>query len=903
MKWPWPSLPVGRRRRDEELDEEIRAHIAMSARQRVERGATADEARAAARREFGNVGLVKETTRDEWSSAWIERFAQDVRYGLRMMRRSPGFTVVTVLTLALGIGANTAIFSLVDAVMLRMLPVQRPVELVQVVGRTMGSRGEGTSGGPSFLTNPIWEAIRDRQDVFSGAFAWSRRQFDLAQGGEAQYADGLYVSGDYFRTLGVRPAAGRLLTTRDDVRGCAGAAILSYGFWQERYGGDQGAIGRVITLNDQPFQIVGVSAPGFSGMDVGAKFDVAIPLCSEAIVVGAGSNLDRRQAFWLQIIGRMKPGVSTAQVNARLGSLTPPILAATAPQTWKPADQRNYLKMTIASVPGGTGISDLRDRYDRPLLTLMAVVGLVLLIACANIASLLLARATGRRKEMSLRLAIGASRWRLIRQLLTECILLSLSGALLGILFARWGQVLLVRFISTSRNKLFLDFALDRRVLGFTAGAAVLTGLLFGVLPSVLSTRVDLGSAMKGAHWGGPGRDGKFRPAKWIVAGQIAMSLALLTGAGLFLRSFTKLATLDVGFDRTGVLVVNIDAHNAHLAAPQLLVLYDQILERMRGLPGVTCASQSVVTPISGSTWNNFIHPEVPHPPTGRDALVDFNYVSPDYFAALRTPLLSGREFNKDDTASSQGVAVVNEALAAKFFPGADAVGKYFSVEPALGQTATETEVVGIVKDAKYNAVRENSPPTAYFPLTQITGTSPEHTSLELRTAGPPTAIETAAAASVGAINETLTLQFATLQSQVDDSLMPDRLLATLSGFFGGLALLLAMIGLYGVLSYIVTQRKKEIGVRMAIGAGRRDIVRLVLRDVGIVLFVGCAAGVLIAEMAARFVASMLFGIEPYDVATIGIAMGLLAAAGVLAGYLPARRASRMDPMAVLREE
>jgi putative ABC transport system permease protein len=889
MKWPW-------RRRYDELDEEIRAHIEMSVRERVERGESPDAARAAARREFGNVGLVKETTRDVWGWVWIERLAQDVRYGLRMMGRSPGFTIVAVLTLALGIGANTAIFSLVDAVMLRMLPVQHPEELVQVVSGNGGS----SDATESWLTNAIWEALRDRQNIFSGAFAWSRMQFDLARGGEARIADGIYVSGDYFRTLGVRPAAGRLLTTSDDVRGCTGVAVLSYGFWRAQYGGEQSAVGKMITLEDHPFQIVGVSGPGFTGMDVGNKFDVAIPICAEESIDGTSNMLDQRSAWWLRVMGRLKPGVSAEKAGARLVSLSPAIMTEAAPPDWKADEQRNFLKMNLTSLPGGTGISSIRDRYDRPLRTLMMVVGLVLLIACANIASLMLARATGRRKEMAVRLAIGASRWQLIRQLLAECIVLSVAGALLGILFARWGQAMLLRFISTSRESFFLDFALDWRVLGFTAGAALLTGLLFGVLPSLISTRISLSSAMKGTQAEDAERRSRFRPARWIVAAQVALSLALVMVAGLFLRSFTKLMTLDLGFDRTGVLIMNVNARNAHLASGDVSTLFEQILERLQGLPGVISASESVLTPISDNAWSNNIHSDVPHPPSARNAFI--NYVSPGYFTTLRTPLLSGRDFTNQDTAGSQGVSIINETMAAKFFPGMDAIGRTFTRDNAPGQAPTKNLVVGIVKDAKYRSLRENNRPTAFFPLTQIS-TPWDRPSFELRTTGPPSAVASAAADATGDVNKEVSVQFTTVEQQVDDSLTPDRLLATLSGFFGALALLLAMVGLYGVLSYIVVQRRKEIGVRMAIGAGRGDIVRLVLRDVGFVLLVGCTAGVVIAELTGRFLSKMLYGIEPHDVATVAIAVALLAAAGVIAGYLPARRAARLDPMAVLREE
>ena len=437
MKWPW-------RNRHNELDEEIRAHIEMSAHEREERGESADEARAAAHREFGNVGLVKETTRDTWSYVWMERLWQDVQYGLRMMRRSPGFTIIAVLTLALGIGANTAIFSLVDAVMLRMLPVQNPEQLARILFRSPASPRPRQSA-----TNPIWEQVRDHQDAFSGVIAWSPQMFDLAEGGEVNNINGIYASGDYFTVLGVRPAAGRLMTASDDARGCSGVAVLGYGFWQSHYAGAESAVGSLIRLNGHAFPIIGVSQRGFFGTDVGDKLDVAIPTCAEAVLAGKDSSLDVRDDWWLSMMGRLKPGVTVEQADARMKVLSSPLFGAVVPQDWPAKYQDIFRKYTFAILPGATGtggFGGLRQEYSPPLEILMFVVGLVLLIACANIASLLLARSAARQKEIAVRLSLGASRARLIRQVLTESVVLSGVGAIFGVLFARWGSALLVRF-------------------------------------------------------------------------------------------------------------------------------------------------------------------------------------------------------------------------------------------------------------------------------------------------------------------------------------------------------------------------------------------------------------------------------------------------------------------------
>jgi len=886
-----------RGRVEAELEAEIRDHLEQRVGQYMAKGAKPSEAWLAARREFGGTEQSKEECREMRKVNWIEEFALDVRYGLRMLTKNPGFTAVAILTLALGIGANTAIFSLMDTVMVRLLPVQKPEELVQVA---MLTHGFGRSPRKSY-TNPIWESLQTHQDVFAGVFAWGSAEFNLSPTGVAENVRGNYVSGGYFPALGVRAAEGRLIGPDDDRRGCAGVAVLGYGFWQRRYGA-QPVSGKMISLNGHPFQIIGVSAAGFFGTEVGTAFDVAAPICSEAIIEGTNSSLEQRSAWWFRVMGRRRRGVSDAQIAARLGVVSPQIFAESLPSNWKPSDQKLFLGFTLTALPAGNGISSLRSEYDLPLKALMAIAGFVLLLACANIASLLLARGAARRKEIGVRLALGASRMRLVRQLLTESVLLSAAGALPGILFAMWGSRLIVRAISTGSEKISLDLAMDGRILGFTAAAAVVTGILFGVLPALRATRVSLAGTMKGANSKNAGGDTKFRAGRWTVAAQVALSLVLVATAGLFLRSFTNLVTLDAGFDRNNVLLASAELHNAGLHGAEFAATRDEILQGIRALPGVISASASMVTPVGNRTWDDFIVVDGDRAPQGDDRDVHLNYVTPDYFATLRSGMMAGRDFDERDTATAQQVAIVNQALVRKFFGGQDAIGKTFWRFETSTKLGAPFVIVGVTRDTKYETLREPAPPTAYFPLAQLK-TMPERASIEIRTAGRPAEMEPAVEQAILGVNKMAAIQFITLAQQVDDSLTQERLLATLSGFFGVLALLLAMIGFYGVLAYLLLQRQKEIGIRMALGARRGAILQLVMRDVAVLLATGAAAGLAITWGVTRYVQSLLFELRARDVTTFAMSVCALVVVALGASYLPTRRAMRVDPMVALRHE
>jgi putative ABC transport system permease protein len=888
----WLRRFFHRSKQDAQLDSELRFHVEQQTTENIAAGMNPDEARRSALAQFGGLEYIKEETRDARGTHFLETLFQDICFAFRILRKTPIITGIALLSLALGIGANTAIFSLIDAVMLRMLPVQNPGQLVQIEFRSPTS-----AQLHPYITNPIWEQVRNHQDVFSGAFAWEPTTFDLAEGGQENDVHGLYASGDYFTTLGVRPAAGRLLLASDDVRGCSGVAVLGYGFWQSHYGGVEGAIGSLIRLNGHAFSIIGVAQRGFFGTDVGNKLDVAIPICTRAILDGKNSALDDRHHWWLLMMGRLKPGMTMEQANVRMKVLSPQLFGAAIPQAI-------YRKFTFAVAPASTGTADftgLRQQYSQPLETLMFVVGLVLLIACANIASLLLARAAARQKEIAVRLSLGASRGRLIRQVLTESVVLSGAGAMLGVLFARWGSALLVRFVSTQESQVFLDLNMDGRALGVTIGVAVLCGLLFGILPALRATRVEAISAMKEGQVQAGGRS-QSATASWIVALQLALSLILLIGTGLFIRTFANLMTLDAGFDSNNVLMVQTNVHNAGLPAPALAPLYGQMLAKLQAIPGVVSASQCRVTPLSGDAWDD--EPSIPgnRLPVGADPDVFLNWVTPGFFSTMRTPVLEGRTFDVRDSATSTPVVIIDQLLARTYFPNQDPIGKHLLFDQMGKLRGQPLEIIGVVQNAKYNSLSQEFLPVAYFPMAQMSAVD-EETTFEIRTAMAPGALIPAVRDVMGSVNKLASLQFTTLKQEADDSVAQEHLLAVLSGFFGGLALLLTAIGLYGVMAHAVTLRTHEIGIRMALGAQRSSILRVVMRDAAIVLTAGIAAGLLGAIWITRLVKGLLFGLTPNDPVTMALAIAAMVMVAFVATYIPARRAMKVDPMVALRYE
>jgi putative ABC transport system permease protein len=820
---------------------------------------------------------------------------QDLRDAFRALKATPIVSVVAVLSLALGIGANTAIFSIIDSLMLRSLPVKEPQRLAIV--------GMGTAGRTSW-TNPIWEQIRERQRLFDGAFVWSSTRFNLAPGGQTELIDGMWASGGIFDILGVPAILGRTFTEADDRRGGGPdgpVSVISYTYWQRRFGGAADVIGRSITVERVPFTIIGVAPPEFFGVDVGRTFDVAIPLGTEPLIRGKESSLDRRSNWWLNVMVRLKQDQSLAAAETTLRGVQPQIREATIPPDYRPQDKDEYLKEGLSLVPAANGGSGLRQRYRMPLTAIMVVVSLVLLIACANIANLLLARATARRHELSVRVALGASRLRIARQLLAESLFLAGAGAAVGLVFALWGSRLLVRQLSTATNNVFLDLSLDWRVLAFTATVSITTAVLFGVAPALRGTRVQPNDALKAQGRGVVG-DGRLGLGNTLVVLQVALSLILVVAAGLFMRTFSSLANLDLGFESNPVLVASINAQRAQLEPAQRPELFRRVLEAASAVPGVSSAALSAVTPVSGSTWNNRIElPDGPELPE-RERITYINLLSSRWFVTYGTPMIAGRDFADTDTAAAPPVAIVNETFAKKFANGRSPLGMRVR-QPGSGSRPTiERQVVGYVKDAVYRSLREPVPPTMYIPYAQQPE-PPSFMSVSVRAAGgSPTLLTRSLAAGISSVNRDIAITFRPLADQVAASLTQERIVAMLSLFFGGLALLLAALGLYGVTSYAVSRRRTEIGIRMALGAAPGGVIRMVLTRVAILVGIGVIIGSGISLWAARFVSTLLYGLQPGDPFTIATASAVLGTIGALAGWLPARRAARIDPARVLRE-
>jgi putative ABC transport system permease protein len=812
----------------------------------------------------------------DWRDAW------------RSLRSAPLVTAFAVVSLALGIGGVTALFSILNSLALKPLPVRDPAGLVILADNSW--------------TNPIWEAVRDRRQAFAaGAFAWASEPFNLSSTAAADMVAGIYGSGGMFDLLGVPAVIGRTFTEPDDVRGGGPdgpVAVISYAMWQSRYGGAPNVVGRTVSIERTPFTIIGVTPKGFFGPDVGRSFDIAVPLGTEPMIRRDSKALDGRSTWWMNIMARLKPGQTPAQATALLRAIQPQIRQATMPEGRE--DMRTgYLTdpFTLAPAPGGR--SPWRARYEQPLTAILVVVGLVLLIACANVANLLIARASARRHELTLRLALGASRSRIARQLLVESLWLAAAGATLGIWLARWGSRVLVAQLSSVTATVDLDLALDWRVLGFTTLVSASAALLFGVAPALSVSRITPNDVLKErGRDGGVDRRAGLRQASVVL--QVALSLALVVGAGLFTRTFVALRTRDVGFNRHGVLLVSANIGRNPVRGDGRLALYSRFEDAIRGLPGVSGAAMSYTTPVARAGRNTLMVVPPDSPLGRRERMSWVNVVTPGWFNTMGLRLAAGRDFDPHDTKGAPLVVVVNRAFARRFLPDTAPVGARVATEEPNPDDNPTYQVIGIVEDAVYRSLRAPMEPTMYLPFAQE-GAGSGATIAVRAAAGAPESLAHSVAAAIEKEDPTAVLSFRSLDDQIAAAMTQERLVATLAGFFGVLGLLLAAVGLYGVTSYAVTSRRAEIGIRMALGASVSGVVTMVLRRVAWLVGLGIVLGGGLSIWAAKFIKTLLYGLDARDPTTFLAAAALLTFVATVAAWLPARRASRIDPMRVLR--
>ena len=896
--------------REGDIVEELRQHLEDRYRESRAQGMPDAAARAAALAELDDGDLLRDllavterTVPDNppvaggASSARIAGVGADLRYALRALRRSPAFTIVAVLSLALGSGANAAVFRLLDAIRLRSLPVQHPEQLVDIeITDKQGLAGAFGGLHPEF-SYPIWERVREQQQGLSSVFAWSTTQFNLTEAGVVRYAQGLWVSGEFFPTLGVLPAMGRLLEPRDDRPGCAPYAVISDAFWQREFDRDPGVITRGLSLDGVQVPIVGVTRPGFFGVEVGRRFDVAVPLCAEPLLRTERKWIERKDAWWLAISGRLRPDWTTAQVTAHLRTISPGIFRETTPASYAPDLAGIFQSYHLGAVEGGNGRSSLRSSYEASLWFLFGLGAMVLLIACANVANLLLARATAREREMGARVALGASRSRLLRQLLTESLLLAALGAGLGAVFSQVLSRSLVATLSTPAAPLFVDLAPDVRFLGVTALVVIVTCLLFGLGPALRSAGVPPAGALRGSGRGVTTGKARFRAQRLLVVGQVALSMMLLVTALLYVRSFRNLVTVDPGFRLEGIGLTELDFARVAGGETRHRVLRRELLEQFRATPGVTSAAATSVVPFQ-NWWNESVR--VDGPAGQEPATVDFSESSDGYFNTMEIPLLGGRDFGPEDQPGGPRTAIVNQAFAKKFFDGGSPLGRTLVVEHGPQVDPTRYTIVGLVGDTKYRRLRDGFEPVVFIAASQSREVS--YTNIVTRGVDPLVLEPTLRLIATKA-DPAISIETSVLATRVRDGIAQEEAMARLSGYFGLLALLLATVGLYGVLAYLVERRTSEVGLRMALGADRSRIVRMIMAEGLGLTVVGLALGTAASLAAIKISSVALFGVSRKDPATFAVAILILGGAALLAGYLPGLRAARVDPMDALRAE
>jgi predicted permease len=924
-----------RKQREADLEEELQSHLRMAADDRVRGGESQKQAQQSARTEFGNAGLVREVTHDMWGSRWLSDLLEDTRFGLRVLRKNPGFTAVAVLTLALGIGANTAIFSLIDALMLKSLPVQDPQQLVvlqwsarhQPEFRSSSSYGDcdadfgiATPKSCSF-SRPFYDQLRaTHSDLFSGlTAAGGEVDLDLSGNGAASIAHGRVVAGNYFEVLGVRPALGRLLQAADDSPSAAPVAVLNYGYWQSEFGGSPAVVGRTITLNGAPTTVVGVAEKRFVGLTPGSVIDAWLPLSVRPGVLPRWDPKDDdADSIWLVIVARLKPEVPREKAETAVDLLfRDGMLHGEKPFAKEADDPRVHL------LPAQTGLVGERANFSTPLYILMLAVGIILAIACANVAGLTLARAAGRQKELALRLALGAGRWRIARQLLTESLLLSACGGLLAMAIAYWGAHAILRFVeSGARRPLGFEATLDTRVLLFTAGISVLSGIVFGLAHAARGSRVNLAPALKDATGSsaaaGRLRGGWLNLGNSLVIAQVALTIVVLAGAGLLVRTLQNLRNIDPGFDTNNLVNFGVDLRLAGYRGAQAHLAIREIQKRLSAIPGVTTVSYSSMELLTNGLWTTSFK----NPGSATPAAVDSHVleIGPDFFSTMKMPLRAGRDFASADFAAASAAAVadpaaepagssaplpaiVNETFVRKYFGNADPLGRRISYAPSPGESAGQRKnpglvVIGIAGDAKYESLRAQVDPTVYLP------SSGGDVNFELRTAISSAAVIPAVRSTVSDFNSELPIFYIRPESEsLDQLLFQERLIARLSSLFGILALVLACVGLYGLLSYEVTRRTHEIGIRMALGAARRNVLGMVVGQGMLLTLAGVAVGTVVAVGVTRYLGSLLFQVHGGDPVTMFAVATLLLLVALAASYIPARRATHVDPMIALRNE
>ncbi|HTS11582.1 MAG TPA: ABC transporter permease [Candidatus Limnocylindrales bacterium] len=940
-----------RRALDRQLEEELRFHLEMEVETQRRRGMNAHDADLAARREFGGVAQTAETYRDRRGVPMLELLIRDFLYGVRTLRRSPGFTAIAVISLALGIGANTAIFSMVSGALMRALPVADAPSLVLLTwtshhspkhlswssyGDCQNEESPATVG--CAFSQPMFNDVRTRTSVFSGMAAFARGDgADLSGNGDATRIDSpAYVSGDFFQTLGIHPFAGRLISSADDAVTASPVCVLSYNYWRSNFGGSPSAIGKTISLNKSPFTIIGIVEPKFDALSPGNTAEIWLPLADARRVELPWDNRDVDfNDWWLVVLGRLKPGVSRLQAQAAVSTLFHnEVLNNPRVPMLTPEDNP-----AVTLLPAQDGLTGYTTDLSKLLYVLMLAVGVVLLIACANVAGLLLSRAAARHKEIALRFALGARRGRIVRQLLTESLLLSVAGGLLGLLFARWATTAMISFVSANVDGAVFTPVLDLRVLTFTAAVSILTGVLFGLAPALRGMRIDLTPALKEGSGAAPQahRSGRwFTTANALVVAQVGLTVVVLAAAGLLVRTLQNLKSVDPGFDTRNILTFRVDPTLSDYKRAEVDTFYRDLQTRLSAIPGVLNVTYSFRPLLAGGLWSTSFSLQG-HPP---DQLFDADMmtVGSGFFDTMRIPLRLGRQFTSQDFDQAARVAetlaqederiaaglkspgssvldqnkaaaadlsptpaVVNEAFVKQYFPNQNPLGLRFGSHPATPDDPRVNpgwEIEGVVGNARYNSLRRDPHPTIYTP------SSGRAASFEMRTALDPASFVPQVRSIVGQMDRNLPVfRILTESQQIDRRLFAERFIARLSSFFGLLALTLACIGLYGLLSYEVSRRTREIGIRMALGARAADVLRLVIGQGIALAAVGALVGIAIALGITRFLSSLLYNVKAADPLTFAAVALLLAAVAALACYIPARRATRVDPLIALRYE